>query len=184
MALIGGYTRTNHVDEFGIPAPGLPLRIIYPDIPDNVRARLDLQWPIYTGGRTGALERAARAEHDATGEDLAAARAELRLEVTRAFWALVTARETEQVVARSLNSMEAHVADLRSRLDQGLIPPNDVLSAEAQESRARLVAIEASNARGVAVADLRRLLGDEGEGGIEPLATLGAAAVPDGSPPR
>ena len=57
-----------------------------------------------------------------------------------------------------------------------------MLSAEAQESRARLVAIEASNARGVAVADLRRLLGDDGEGGIEPLATLGAAAVPDGSP--
>ena len=85
VALIGGYTRTNHVDEFGIPAPGLPLRIIYPDIPDNVRARLDLQWPIYTGGRTGALERAARAEHDATGEDLcrcacgAASRGDTRL---------------------------------------------------------------------------------------------------------
>jgi outer membrane protein len=179
VALMGGYTRTNHVEEFGITVPGLPPRIIYPDVPDNLRARLDLQWPIYTGGRTGALERAARAEHDAAGEDLAAARAELRLEVTRAFWALVTARETEQVVARSLQSMQAHVADLRTRLDQGLIPPNDVLSAEAQASRARLVAIEAGNARAVAVADLRRLLGSEGDGPIEPLATLAAATGSD-----
>ena len=124
-------------------------------------------------------EPAARAEHDAAGEDLAAARADLRLEVTRAFWALVTARETEQVVARSLESMQAHVTDLRTRLDQGLIPPNDVLSAEAQESRARLVAIEASNARAVAVAELRRLLGSDGEGPIEPLATLAAPAASD-----
>jgi outer membrane protein len=177
VAVTAGYTRTNHVEEFGISVPGLPPRIIYPDIPDNFRTRLDLQWPVYTGGRTGALERAARAEREAAGEDLAAARADLRLEVTRAFWALVTARETEQVVGRSLHSMQAHVADLRSRLDQGLIPPNEVLSAEAQESRARLLAIEASNTRAVAEADLRRLLGLEGDSGIEPRAALNDTAA-------
>lgn len=182
VALAGGYTRTNHVDEFGIVVPGLPPRIIYPDIPDNFRARLDLQWPVYTGGRAGALERAARAERDAAGEDLAAARSDLRLEITRAFWAVVTARETEQVVARSLHSMDAHVGDLRTRLEQGLIPPNDLLSAEAQQSRARLLAIEARNTRAVAEADLRRLLGLEGDGPIEPLAALEPAPVAEGSP--
>ena len=46
VALLAGYTRTNHVDEFGIPGG----RVIYPDIPDNIRSRVDLQWPIYTGG--------------------------------------------------------------------------------------------------------------------------------------
>ena len=56
-------------------------------MPDNFRTRLDLQWLIYTGGRLDALERAARAERQASGEDLAAARADLRLEITRAFWA-------------------------------------------------------------------------------------------------
>jgi outer membrane protein len=180
VAIMGGYTRTNHVDEFGITVPGLPPRIIYPDIPDNLRARLDLQWPVYTGGRTDALERAARAEREAAGEDLAAARSDLRLEVTRAFWALVTARETEEVVARSLQSMDAHVGDLRSRLEQGLIPPNDVLSAEAQQSRARLLAIEAGNTRAVAEADLRRLLAIDGEGTIEPQATLATAGAASG----
>lgn len=181
VALTGGYTRTNHVDEFGIPVPGLPPRIIYPDVPDNFRTRLDLQWPVYTGGRTDALERAARAEREAAGEDLTAARSDLRLEIARAFWTLVTARETEEVVARSLHSMDAHVGDLRSRLEQGLIPPNDVLSAEAQQSRARLLAIEAGNARAVADADLHRLLGVEGEGTIEPLAALASAPASDSS---
>lgn len=154
-----GVTRTNHVQEFSIPVAGGPPRVVYPDIPSNYRSRLDLQWPIFTAGRADALERAARAEASAAGEDLAAARADLKLEITRAYWAVVTARETEQVVARSLASLDAHVDDLRARLDQGLIPPNDVLSAEAQRSRQRVLAIEAANARAVAEADLRRLIG-------------------------
>jgi outer membrane protein TolC len=56
-----------------------------------------------------------------------------------------------------------------------------VLSAEAQESRARLLAIESTNARAVAEADLHRLLGIDGEGAIEPLAALDSAPVPGGS---
>jgi outer membrane protein len=162
VSLQGGYTRTNHVAEFVIATPGLPPRTLYPDVPDNYRARLDIEWPIFTAGRTDALERAARAERTAVGADLDAARADLRLEITRAFWALITAREAENVLARAVEGMDAHVRDLRVRLEQGLIPPNEVLSAEAQRSRERLLAIEAGNARGIAEADLRRLIGQDG----------------------
>jgi outer membrane protein len=168
VALQGGYTRTNHVDEYALALPGQPLRVLYPDVPDNYRARLDLQWPIYTAGRVAALERAAGAERVAATFDLAAARADLRLETTRAFWALVTAGETETVLARALETIDAHVRDLRARLDQGLIPPNDLSSAEAQRSRQRLLAIEARNLRQVAEADLRRLIGDDTRTRIEP----------------
>jgi len=35
---------------------------LYPDVPDNYRARLDLAWPVYSAGRTDALERAAVAD--------------------------------------------------------------------------------------------------------------------------
>jgi outer membrane protein TolC len=145
--------------------------VIYPDIPDNYRARLDVQWPIYTAGRVDALERAAHAERQASQEDLAAARADLRLEITRAFWALVTARESEQVLTRSLASIDAHVRDLQSRLEQGLIPPNDLLSAQAQQSRQRLLSIEAGSQRGIAEADLRRLLGVDAPEALVPAGT-------------
>ena len=155
----GGYTRTNHVDIFAIRAPGGPLQVVYPDIPDNFRARLDVQWPIYTGGRSDALERAARAERTAIGKDLEAARADLKLEITRAYWAAVTAADTEVVLRRSLDAVEAHLADVRARLDQGLVPPNDVSSAAAQAAHQRLLAIEATNLRGIAQADLARLIG-------------------------
>lgn len=168
VSLQGGYTRTNHVDEFGIAFPGRAPVVVYPDIPDNYRTRLDLQWPIYTGGRAGALEAAARSEREATADDLQAARADLRLEVTRAFWALVTARDTEAVLARSIDLVDAHVKDLRARLAQGLISPNEVSSAEAQASHQHVLALEAANQRAVAEADLRRLTANEGPGRLEP----------------
>jgi outer membrane protein TolC len=170
-----GYTRTNHVDEFLIAAPGQPPRVLYPDVPDNYRARIDLQWPIYTAGRADALERAARAEVDAVGAEREAARADLRFEVTRAFWALVTARETEQVLQRSLERFDLHVRDLQARLDQGFISPHELLSAQAHRSRQRLLAIEAGAQRRKAEADLRRLIG----GPEQPIVP---AVPPAGSP--
>lgn len=51
LAALAGYMRTNHVEEFGVPLPNNELRVIYPDVPDNYRARLEAQWPLYTGGR-------------------------------------------------------------------------------------------------------------------------------------
>jgi len=172
IALAGGYTRTNHVDPFGI-TPQPPF-IIFPDVPDNYRARVELNWPVYSGGRTDALERAAAAERHAAGEDLAAARADLRLEISRAFWALVASRESEHVLARSIEDVDAHLKDLRTRFEQGLIPPNDVLSAEAQLARQRVLAIEAHNIRAIAEADLKRLMGSTGPEPVEPAADFGA----------
>ena len=55
--------------------PNNQLRIIYPDVPDNYRTRLDVQWPIYTGGRLDALERAARIEATASADEIADRRA-------------------------------------------------------------------------------------------------------------
>lgn len=177
ISLQGGYTRTNHVDEFRIVQLGQVVTI-YPDVPDNYRTRVDLNWPVYSAGRTDALERAAEAERKATEQDIAAARADLRLEVTRAFWALVSAIESEHVLARALDTMGAHVGDLRSRFDQGLIAPNEVLIAEAQQSRQRVLSIEATNLRGVSEADLRRLIGVDTPDRIEPVAALERTPAP------
>jgi len=173
VALQAGYTRTNHVTEFVVPsAAGAPPRVLYPDVPDNWRTRIDLQWPIYTGGRTDALERSARAEASAMTAEVSAARADLRLEVARAFWALVTARSSIGVLDRAVERAEAHVGDVRERLKAGLVPPNELASAEAQAARQRMLAIEARNQRDVASADLARLIGESVVIPIEPAATL------------
>lgn len=177
VALSAGYTRTNHVLEFVVPSPTGAPRVLYPDVPDNYRTRVDLHWPIYTGGRTDALERAARAEAAAAAADVEAAQADLRLEVARAFWALVTARATVTVLDGSLARAQAHLNDVRQRLAAGLVPPNEVASAEAQQSRQRMLLIEARNQRDISSADLARLVGADLLQPIEPAAALDGAAA-------
>ena len=172
MAAQAGYARTNHVEEFGVLLPNNQLRIIYPDIPDNYRTRLDVQWPLYTGGRLAAFERAARTEAAALSNELDAARADLRLEITRAYWTLLTATETVRVVDESLLRTRAHLVDARNLLESGLAAPNDVLTVEAQESRQRMLTIQARASRDVAEAELGRLVGVPPGTPVRPLTAL------------
>jgi outer membrane protein TolC len=179
IAAQAGYLRTNHVDVFGLPVTGNQVRVIYPDIPDNYRARLDLHWPIFTSGRLDALERAARAEASAASEDVAAARGDLRLEITRAYWAVVTAAQSERVIDASVASVDAHLEAVRNQFAAGLVPPNDVLNVEAQRSRQRMLQVQARTAREVAEADLARLVGVDPGTPLQPTATLTLPQVPE-----
>jgi outer membrane protein TolC len=170
---MAGYTRTNHIVPFGLP-PEKPTAIIYPDIPDNWRTRLDMQWPVYTFGRFESMERAARSEAAAAEMDVATFKADVRFDAARAFWALVTAAESVRVVEEALALIEAHLRDVKNMRGVGLLAPNDVLSVEAQRSRHQVQLIEARNMRDVAEADLRRVTG------IEPGVAVTIDAVLEG----
>jgi outer membrane protein len=184
IAAQGGYMRTNHVEEFGVLLPTNQLRIIYPDVPDNYRARLDLQWPIYTGGRLDALERAARIDAAASADEIAAARSDLRLEITRAYWALVTALESRRVVQEAVARAAAHLTDVRNQLAAGTVPPNEVFTVEAQESRQRMLAAQALATRDVAEAELGRLVGAAPGTPIEPADAPDPPAAPTSTLPE
>jgi outer membrane protein len=172
LAAIASYTRTNHVEEFSVPNALGGVRVIYPDVPDNMRSRMDLQWPIYTGGRLKALTRAAGAEADAAGQDRESARADVKLEITRAFWAVLTAQASVDVVRQALERTSAHLADVRNQLSVGLVPPSDVLSIEAQHARQRMLSIEAESIVETATAEFKRLVGVDQEVPIELAADL------------
>jgi outer membrane protein len=178
ITALAGYMRTNHVVEFSVPQSATQLRVIYPDIPDNYRTRVDLQWPIYTGGRLDALEQAARIESKAVADEIAVTRADLRLEITRAYWALVTATEAVRVVEASSARVDAHLKDVRNQLDAGLVPPSDVFTVEAQSSRERMLTIQARSSRVVVEADLARLVGAPAGMPIEADAALDALGPP------
>lgn len=172
----GGYMRTNHVPEFSVPQ-GTSRFVVFPDIPDNFSTRLSMQWPIYTSGRTDALERAAEAEAQAVAADIEATRADLRFEIVRAYWAAATAREAVRVLEESAARADAQLRDARQRFDVGLIPPNEVLSLDAQRSREQAQLIEASNARESTLIELRRLIGLEQATVIELADALDAPAA-------
>ncbi len=175
LAAIASYTRTNHITPFAVRDALGRLNVIYPDVPDNMRSRIDLQWPIYTGGRASALTRAAGAEAEAAGHDRDAARADLRLEITRSFWAVITARAASGVVRQAVERTASHLNDVRNQLSVGLVPPSDVLTIEAQHAHQRLLSIEAENLVETTSAEFRRLAGLEAETPFELAAELPAA---------
>jgi outer membrane protein TolC len=172
-----GYMRTNHVPEFALVQPSGARLVVFPDIPDNMVTRLAFQWPIYTSGRVDAMERAASAEAQAIAADIETARADLRLEIVRAYWAAATAREAVRVLEEAATRADAQVNDAKRRFEVGLIPPNEVSSLEAQRSRERAQLIEASNIRESTLIDLRRLIG------VDPATVIDLADRLDGSSP-
>jgi outer membrane protein len=183
LTVNGGYTRTNHVDAFGVPQPNGQFDVIYPDIPDNYFTRAAFQWPIYTAGRLDALERAAEAEARAVNAELTVARADLRLEVARAYWALVTAAEAARVLRESVERANAHVRDVTAMFDAGLVPPSDVSLAEAQRSRQQLQLIEAENIRRSVTEDIKRLTGLPRDAEVSIAAQLAAPIAPSAGEP-
>ena len=101
LSVSSGVLRTNHVEEFGVPQAGGTTRIIFPDLPNNYRARAELAVPLYTAGRVDALVRAAEADRRAAAADRRTVEADIALEARRAYWALVLARETVGVLDRA-----------------------------------------------------------------------------------
>jgi len=157
-AVSAGYQRGNHVDEFLLPTPTGP-RGLFPDIPNTYRVRGEVNIPVYAFGRVGATLDAARAEIEATGADRSTVNSDVRLDATRAYWWLVTARTTVRVFEESLARTDAYVSDVKARVDAGVLPPNDVLSAQAQRGRQYVRLIQARNDEALAELDLARLVG-------------------------
>jgi outer membrane protein TolC len=190
-AVTAGYQRGNHVDVFLLPTPDGP-RGLFPDIPDTYRVRAELNIPVYAFGRVGATLDASRAEMSATSADRSTVTADVRLDAARAYWWLVTARNTVRVFEESLARTDAYVSDVKSRVDAGVLPPNDVLSAQAQRGRQYVRLIQARNDEALAELDLARLVGaspgtriltttaaDRPAVGISELASASAADLVD-----
>lgn len=172
LSTSAAYQRTNHVDEYGIPQSNGTTRILFPDIPNNLRGRADASMPVYTSGRIDALISSATLDRKAADADVKTAGADVALDVARAYWALVTARESAKVVEQGLVRIDAYVADVKARQDAGFLPPNDLLSAQAQRARQAVALIQARNAAAVAQADLARVVGLDLDATILPTTPL------------
>lgn len=172
-----GYTRGSHVPELVLSLPGQAPRTLFPDIPDNGRARLGLSLPLYTGGRLGALAEAADREREAASHDTRTAEADLVLETTAAYWSLVTARESERVLAEALEAFDAHLRDARNREAQGLAARNEVLAVSVERERADLARLRSRSGAEGARANLVRLLDLPASAAVEPTEPLPSATA-------
>ncbi len=134
-------------------------RVLYPNIPNLYKARAEVLVPIYSFGRVASNVAAADADVTAAGADLRSVEADVRLDVMRTYWLLATARESARVLVESLARTDAWVSDVKARVETGFLPPNDLLSAQAQRARQYVRLLQARNEEAVAELDLARLIG-------------------------
>ena len=169
LDLAAGYTRQSHVPAFSVVLPGAGVLPVFPDIPDNWRARAALGLPLYTGGRLTAAIEAAQRQLEASAQDTRAARADLRLETAVAFWVLVNGRESVRVLTEGLLAYDQHLQDAKNRVEQGLAATNELLAVQVERDRAELQRLQAQSAARAAEANLQRLLDLPAGTAIEPV---------------
>lgn len=174
-----GYSRLSSVPELSVFQPGIGTTVIFPDIPNRYTGRLDLELPLWTGGRIRSRIDAAGHLADAARGDLAAGLADLDLAVTESYWALVVFGERERVLARAIETFEAHLADAENRRRFGLAAANEVLAVKVERDRAELARLEAEESVRLVEADLARLLALGPEVAVEPSDTLEAEPAPE-----
>jgi outer membrane protein len=173
-----GYTRQSDVPELTLSLPGLGARTVFPNIPDNYRSHLGLALPLYTGGRIGSTVTANAQQLMAANQDLEQGRADLALETAGAYWSLVTAGDSERVLAASLADYDAHLKEARDRRDVGMAASNEVLAVAVQRDQAELARLQAASSAAVANANLLRLLDLPAGVQIEPVEPLAEPAPP------
>jgi len=118
-----------------------------------------LQWDLWDGLLTTARRAEAQANLETTHEEDRKLRLALDLELEQARLALREANErlavTEKVVAQAGESVEL----TRSRFDQGLAIPTQLIDAETTLLAARVRRVEAEANQRIAVAAVRKALG-------------------------
>jgi outer membrane protein len=154
------YTRLSDVVPFAISLPGSTTNFtVSPSIPNNYSVRASLVQPLFTGFRLDGASRAADATAEATQQQFAKDRLDLIFDLTNAYWSLYKALEVKKVLDNNVAQVQAHVADAKNLMEQGLATANDVLKIEVQLSNAKLAQIDAKNAVWLARVNLNNQMG-------------------------
>jgi len=156
-----GYTRLNASPQLDVLTPGLTFRSgpIFKD-DQYVSGTVQLQLPLYAGGRITAGVHAAREALSGASAQEQATLSDLKLAVAEAYVAALRARSQLAAANASVESLSAHVSDVRSLFQRQLVAKSDVLAAEVALANAEEEQVSAANAVQDALADYNRLLGE------------------------
>ncbi len=139
-----------------IPGQGVP-DLIGPlnDWNGGVASRLTL----FDGGERRAGFDAARARLAGAAADTSATRADVRLNVQTAFYAVAAAQDLQAVAKRNFARTEAHLRLAEARHASGAVPSADVFRMQAEVANARLEVINAASRVRVALGRLNTAMG-------------------------
>jgi outer membrane protein len=156
-----GYTRFDASPQLDVVTPGLTFRsgpIFKND--QYVSGTVQLQVPLYAGGRITAGMHAARAALTGISAQEQATLSGLKLAVAEAYVGVLRARSQLGAANASVKSLGAHVSDVRNMFQRQMVAKSDLLAAEVALANAAEAQVSAANAVQVALADYNRLLGE------------------------
>jgi outer membrane protein len=156
--LSGNLTGAGSPPDTRIAAGGLNNPVIYSRLASGVSA----SQMITDFGRTSALADSARLRANAEFETHKATRAEVRLQVNRAYYAGLRAQATVDAAASAVAARQRIVDYVRALASSNLKSDLDVRFAEVSLAEAKLLLETAGNDRGAADAELSRALGYPG----------------------
>jgi outer membrane protein TolC len=143
---MAGYTRLSDVDPFAVTLPSSPVPVVIsPTVLDQYTAKVSLQQPLFTGFR---LSNAAQAAHDAAEAarlDYASEEDRTVYAVTAAYWKLYQTLEAQRAIDDNVLRMQAHLRNVETLHQQGVVTRNEVLQVQVQLSSSRLAQIDAQN---------------------------------------
>jgi len=126
--------------------------------PNTWNLGASFNWPLYTGGRVGALVRASEAVRDIARSTVTASDAQVRLDVTAAYFDAQLASELVRISETSLTNSEETLRLTEIREQAGAQAEFDVLQARVSRDNQRPLLIRRQSQRDLALERLRTLL--------------------------
>ena len=155
------YSHLGQAPELQVLTPSLAFRS-GPIFKNNqyLSATVQMRLPLYTGGAIRAGEAAARDGVRGAAAVQQATAADVKLEVAEAYVAILRAQRQVQVAHASVESLAAHLRDVRAKFDRHMVAKSDLLAADVALANARSSQVSARNALEISEEEYNRLLGE------------------------
>ncbi len=154
LTLGADYYALNQQPELQVTLPGLPMVVQQSFINQNSGgAHGIVTQPLYTSGRISSGIAAAQSQVSANCDDLRRTVLDVKMNVAEYYVVVLSATKFVQVAQSKVLSLTAHLRDVSSLYEKGLVSKNDLLAAEVALADARQKALDTANKLEVAQAD-------------------------------
>jgi outer membrane protein TolC len=134
LSAAGTYSRNFIVPEILVEMPGQdPVKFRFTQ--DNVWAgQVTLNQTLYAAGRVGQALKIAQLYRQATEEQVALSRSEVKLLVTQLYFGAVLAQEGETIARQTYEQMKDHLKQVEAMRREGMVSDYDVIRSQVQVS--------------------------------------------------
>lgn len=144
LTVSGRYTHLDDAVEMDLNDIRTAMLALHPDIPAEMlpsfdmtfqdeqfwRASADLVWPVFTGGRIQATNRAAELRVKGANENIRQTESELLSELVQGYFGLRLSKDLVHVAQEAFNGMSQHFTQAQALEKNGLIPHAETLHAK------------------------------------------------------